>query len=158
MIEFRGRLDRTLYRRALAFNARPTLIVGAILTAAGLWAFHSAPRFDTVTSWAVPLAVTMLGVNLLIAPWRDTRTVFRSNKLIGEPFTGRLDENRFLLEASFGKADLPWSAFHRASVSRELVLLYVSKQQFYMLTRRFFDDDAAWEAARELVQSRVKGQ
>ncbi len=157
MVEFRGQLDRTLYRRALMTNARPAMFIGAILTVVGLWGIGDA-RADAPASWAVPLFVALLGLNLLLAPWRTTRFIFRTNKLIGQPFTGHLDQSGFAFDAPFGNSRLPWSAIQHAKVTPEFVLLYVSGQQFYMLTRRFFADDSAWERARELVRAHVKSK
>ncbi len=157
MLEFRGQLDRTLYRRALTTNARSVMSFGAILLVVGLWGLSNA-HLDEVVSFAVPFGVSLLGVNLLFAPWLTTRNVFRTNKLVDQPFTGHLDDHGFTAQGAFGSIDLPWSSLHRARVTPEFILLFVSGQQFYIVAKRFFADDASWEAARELVRSRVEAK
>ena len=154
MIEFSGTLDRTLYRRALSTKLRSLRVIAVLLAITGAWGLLNV-HDDDPSSWGVPLFVFLFGIYCLMTPWLVARNAFRTSTLMGQPFTGRIDENVFVLEMSVGRTELPWTALYGARVTPELILVFLSNQQFYILARRFFANDADWEAAREIISTRV---
>lgn len=72
-----------------------------------------------------------------------------------EGFAGSADESHFVIKSAYGTSDIPWEKFHRAFIAPDMVLLYVSSQQFFSIPRGFFATDAAWNELSALVGRRV---
>lgn len=155
MIEFRGTVDRILYRRALSSRLRALRRLGMVLAFVGLWGLLNVRGNDPV-SWAVPLFLFIFGAYCFLLPWIVVRRAFATSRLMGLPFSGRLDEHGFAYESVHGRMELPWSAFHRAWVKPDLIMLDLSAQQFYLLEPSFFTSPAEWETARQIISTRVQ--
>jgi hypothetical protein len=152
MITFRGRIDRKLYAQALRRQQRGLQSIAVLWIFASLFGLASA-SLDDAPMWGLPLFLLLCGVLILAAPWLAARKALASGKILGAPLSGSADESRIVLESEYGRSELPWSAFHRAKVMPDLVLLFTSAQQFHIVARTFFASDEEWQRFRELVAS-----
>jgi hypothetical protein len=153
MIEFEGAIDRDLYIKALRRQGASPLWLGVMLFAVGICGVISTAG---TLRWTVPLLLLGLGLFLLVLPYWYTRQAFRTSSILGQAFTGHVDASEFVAESPHGRSNIQWAAFHRAMLTPDLVLLYVSSQQFYILSRRFFKSDADWSELQAIVAGHVR--
>lgn len=152
MITFRGTIDRKLFARALRRQQRVLRSIAVLWVVVSLIGFGSAKMGDPAT-WGWPLFLLLFGVLILASPWLTARRALASGKMIGAPLSGSADESRIVIESEYGRSELPWSAFHRVKVMPDMVLLFASAQQFYVIARTFFASEDEWQRFRELVAS-----
>lgn len=102
------------------------------------------------------LGVVAIGIVLWILPWLIARRILGDSAILRAPLTGHLDEQGFTAESPHGRSNIAWTLFHQALVAPDIILLYISRQQFHLLPRAFFASDEAFAEAQELVRRNVR--
>ncbi|MGH9420212.1 MAG: YcxB family protein [Thermoanaerobaculia bacterium] len=155
MIEFNGRIDPKLLVKAHRLQMARFVPFVIIWILCALYFLVSARLSDPAT-WGVPLFFLLIAVFLLITPnlaaWKERKT----NASLQSPISGHADEERFVYDSEFAHVDIPWTKMHRASIRPELILLYPSAGQAFILGRQFFASDESWEAFRRIVAAQVR--
>jgi len=154
-IPFRGTIDRNVYVRSLRLAGLAPRTLGIILLAAGVWGLVTFSVPSRPATWGAPLFVAILGGYTLLAPYLAARRLFATSATITSPLTGHADDAMFVAETEHGRSNIKWEDFHKAIVDRELVLLFLSGQQFHALPRAFFGSDAEWSQFQDLVRAKV---
>jgi hypothetical protein len=152
VIGFGGTLTRrdmtkALHTRGLVGFALFWLVIGLLNLA------FAATRGE---GWLVGIILTAFGALLLVMPWFWAARQLETNALLRAAQTGSADESHIVIESEFGRTDLPWSAFHRMTVSRDVVRLYQANVAFNIISRSFFATDADWDAFCALVRAQPK--
>lgn len=155
MIEFRGSIDRPLYVKALRLHGTAPPALGQLLIGGGILNLLVNGRISNPATWAASLFLGLFGAFLLLSPILLARQALRTSTILREGFTGYADAEQFVLESSHGRSNVRWSSFYRAAVSSNIVLLYTSAQQFYILARSFFASDGDWAEFKTLVTQRL---
>lgn len=154
MITFGGTIDRKMFARALRRQMRGLQFIAVIWVLVGSWGLTSAV-VDRPVTWGWPLFLLLLGALFLFLPSWSARTSLKTGQLISAPFTGSADESRFALESPYGRSEVTWPAFNRSAVYDDSVLLFTSAQQFFLVSREFFETEEQWNAFRALVARSV---
>jgi hypothetical protein len=78
-----------------------------------------------------------------------------TNKLLSQTVSGEVDGESFRISTEHSEAKIPWTLMFRVVLRRDLVLLYVSAQLFYLVPRSFFADGTSWDAFYRLAAANV---
>jgi YcxB-like protein len=156
MIEFKGTLTRELYARGLRHHGTSPLWLGVLFVLFGALGVVSAVR--TGAPWFVPLAIAAAGIYLILQPRIAAARMIRTNALIREGFTATADETGLTIVIPTGRSSIPWDKFYRWTVKPDMILLYVSAQQFLILPRTFFSSDSDWNQFQTLITQRVQAR
>jgi hypothetical protein len=156
LAQFKGTLTPDLYKRGLRFHgtAAPWFAVLLILTGISGMAMGISAGSDAGLS--ISAGVATLGVFLLIYPSLLVRRVFKTNALLRDGFAGTANESTFVAESPNGVSNIAWEKFHQAVMAPDMVLLYVSAHQFFILPREFFASERDWTEFQALVRQRVR--
>lgn len=164
-IPFRGQIDVGILRRmnrTILTPGRSALIFGGVVGLSILWAVM-APLFrgDALSFeglWPVLLFLLFfaaaIGYSLYVAP----RKVLQSSTLLQAPIVGEVKETGIRVETEHSRSDIPWDAFLKRKIGKDIVLLYQSIQGVNIFPREFFAGEADWQAFVELVRQRVPEQ
>lgn len=158
MVEFTGVIDRRMLVRANRLQMAKVTPFAIMIMFAALYALLTSANVADTTSWSVPLFFLLFASFLLASPYLSARKALKTNKAFDSLISGTADENQFVFNSALGHADIPWEKMYRAVVQRELVLLYPSAQQSFVVARRFFPSDQAWETFCQLVRDHVRQQ
>lgn len=83
--------------------------------------------------------------------WNTARRAFGGEYGIG----GRVGNEGIVLNRAGGDVDQPWSAFVRAYLQEDLVVLVGADRTATILPRSFFSDENDWNSFRQMVQFNV---
>lgn len=156
MVQFKGTLTPQLYRRAIRSHGPAAPWFAVLLLLAGIVGMVRGVTADNSNAVSVPAGVITAGVLLLLAPWFTAWRVFRTNAILRDGFAGTAGEDGFAAQSAYGTSNIPWEKFYQSVIEPEMVLLYLSAQQFWLLPRSFFTTDGEWNEFRTLVAQRVQ--
>jgi hypothetical protein len=155
MIPFEGRITRAMYARALRRQMRKLHVIAVLWIAVAAMSLMTAPPSDSPARWGIPLLFALAGIFLLLSPELTARRAFRTGKLLAAPFRGFADEERIVIETQFGRNEIPWSVYFRATSTPDMIFLFTSAQQSQLLHRAFFASGAEWEQFADIVRRHV---
>lgn len=154
MIEFKGVFTRELYTQGLRLHGTTPVWLGVVLIIAGV--LGTIGVVLTGAGWVfVPLAIGAGGIALILHPRIAAARVIRTNALIRDGCSGTADESGLTLVSPHGSSSIPWDKFYRSNVTPEMILLYVSAEQFVILPKTFFTSETGWNELQTLVTQRV---
>ena len=139
--------DDYIRARFLHMRPRPVLkwlgilvVAAAVVTQALLWLLPGTHRPE-MTPLLVQLGlVVYLLLRLLVwLPWR-TRTAFKQQKSLQEPYDVEISEDLYHATSAHGTCAVPWRDFHNYKVGPTLILVYQSDALFHMFPKRWFAD------------------
>jgi hypothetical protein len=154
MVSFSGKIDRPALQRALRIHSKRLITIGVLIGIAGALGLLFA-NMQEPASWGAPLFLCLFGVFVVLSPWLGARQQMKNASMLTAPITGTADEERVTLESEFGHSAIPWDKLHRAVVRPDMVLLYPSANQFFVVPERYFASRAEWEQFTQLVSKRV---
>lgn len=154
MVSFSGKIDRPALQRALRIHWKRLMIGGVLFGIAGALSLLSA-NMQKPGSWGAPLFLFLFGVFLVLSPWLVARQQMKTSSMVTAPITGTADEERVTFESEFGHSAIPWNRLHRAVVRPDMVLLYPSANQFFVVPESYFASRAEWEEFTRLVSQHV---
>jgi hypothetical protein len=100
------------------------------------------------------LFAAAIGYSLYVAP----RKVLQSSRLLQSPIVGEVKETGIRVETEHSRSEIPWDAFLKRKMGKDIVLLYQSIQVVNIFPREFFAGEADWQAFVDLVRQRVPEQ
>jgi len=159
-ISFSGSLTEQQLRRGITKQLQSLRIVGIVFLIlafiALLIAFLSPqdPR-DSFGLGKVSFFGS-IGALCLLLPWVTARRQFRTSKLLSSAVTGSATDQSLSMSTSSSSGEITWESFHKALVSKDVVLLYQSAYVFHILPREFFQSEADWLEFQAFVRAKVK--
>ncbi len=159
ILQSKGKLDRDRYLRALRVQSPGLLGIGLVLLVVGVWALLEVikgPFPLSPSSWGPVVFVLLLGIFVLATPYITVRRALATSRILNEPIQGTASDEGIMVSSTFGKSELPWGAFYRARASADVVLLYISANQFHLVMKDFFATAEDWESFKVLVRANVK--
>lgn len=132
--------------------ALPAIVITIASLLIGLMAWEG-PRLTpaTLLAFSVPLVV----VALLVIRRYSYRQMWTSSKLNGQPMMGHISDVGVELRLPILEARMTWPAYLKYKADDELLLIYQQPAMFNLFPRRFFRDDADWQASRELLEQHL---
>lgn len=94
-------------------------------------------------------------LNLLILPRRVAR-LHRQMKALADATTTHWDEDHLEARSAKGYSSMKWVDFVRFRENKQLFLLYVADNLFYIFPKRWFSDAAQMESFRQLARQAGK--
>jgi hypothetical protein len=155
VIAFQGTIDRQLLIKAQRVQIARFVPIAVIIAGSALYALASA-KFEDPATWGVPLFLLLFAIVTLLSPNLSARAALKTNAALQSPISGWADEQHFVLHSAFAQVDIPWDKMHRVTIRPDMVLLYPSAGQSFILASQFFTTDASWEEFRQLVAAKCK--
>jgi hypothetical protein len=140
---------------------RLALIV-LLCAAAGAFACWLDGRTDSLSSYVAGFALLGLALFALIYAAaflslnRRSRRLYRQQKMLHQPFTYRWSEDGLDIEAPRMRTFHPWPDFHRWSLARRAILLFINDQLFFVLPRRVLRESDVAAIESFLAGARVR--
>lgn len=156
MAQFKGTLTPDLYKRGLRHHGSAVPWFAVLLILTGISGMAMAIFGGSDPGLAISTGIATLGVFLLIYPSLLARRTFKTNALLRDGFAGTANESSFVAESPNGVSNIVWEKFHQAVVAPDMVLLYVSARQFFILPHAFFASEGDWTEFQALVRQRVR--
>ncbi len=130
----------------------PAIVVTIASLLIGLMAWDR-PRLTpaTLLAFSVPLVV----LALLVVRRYSYRQMWTASKLNGQPMMGHISDVGVELRLPILEARMTWPAYLKYKADDELLLIYQQPAMFNLFPRRFFRDDADWQASRELLEQHL---
>jgi hypothetical protein len=107
---------------------------------------------DTSFSYLMPLLV---GVLFLSSPLLQAGLVWRSNKSVRGDITCWANEEGFSQQTTNTDLTVKWPALIKFKETRNLFLIYPSKQMCYLIPKRAFTDEGQVKEFRELLDRKI---
>jgi hypothetical protein len=107
---------------------------------------------NTSFSYLMPL---LMGVLFLSLPLWQAWLVWRSNKSVRGAITCWADENGFSQQTMNSDLTVKWPALIKFKETRNLFLVYPSKQMCYLIPKRAFTDESEVKEFRELLGRKI---
>jgi hypothetical protein len=161
-IRWEGAISEQIYLRANRLNSRPSV---STLMAIGLLALMTSTSLVVPTSsnwtflarlWEAtwPFAVLLgLYVMFRISQIFGVKRAFGSNAALRSPMRGAATTEGVRLSWDHGTAELPWKGLFKATLSKDLVLLFQGVNLVYIVPRASFEDEGSWMAFVDLVRT-----
>ena len=86
----------------------------------------------------------------VISPMSWKRT-FETSKLLHSASTYEWNSKEFRTSNQFGGGAIPWASFFKIKRNEEIILLYVARNQFLVIPRRAFGNEADFIALGDLA-------
>ena len=141
--DYSGGIRDSYMARLFTAGTAARLSIGILFcVAVGIGASWLDGRTDSTGSYAAGFA--LLGATLFALIYalaflglkRRSRRLYRQQKMLHQPFTYRWTEEGLEMEAPRMRSFHPWPDFHRWSLSRSAILLFLNDQLFFVLPRR----------------------
>jgi hypothetical protein len=161
-IPFRGQIDVGVLRRMnltsmtpgrstlIFFGVFGLLFLLAVITPLFSGGTVSFEGFGTVLLFLLLFAAA-IAYSLYVAP----RKVLQSSTLLQSPIQGEVKETGIRVETEHSRSEIPWDAFLKRKIGKDIVLLYQSIQVVNIFPKEFFAGEADWLAFVDLVRQRV---
>jgi hypothetical protein len=162
-IPFRGQIDvkvlRRVYGRFLTSN-RFLQVLWILVAISMIWVVLLAPLVhgDPITlegTWPIALYILFFAGVIVYSLYIAPRMVLQSSVLLRSPIVGEAKEAGVHMESEHSRSEIPWEAFLKRKIGKDMVLLYQSIQLTNVFPREFFASDADWQAFVDLVRRRV---
>jgi hypothetical protein len=155
VVEFQGTIDQQLLVRAQRVQIARFVPFAIMIALSAVYVLTSAKASEPAT-WGVPVFFLLLAIFLLVSPNLSARTARRTNAALREPVSGFADEQHFVFHSVLAQVDIPWEKMYRVTVRPDIVLLYPSAGQAFVVGRQFFATDASWAEFGQLVAAKVR--
>ncbi len=136
--------------------------IGAVL---GLWLAlvgfewwsnpeHGAPDPLFFGIFLPVMALFFVALRYWFVP-RQARRIFAQTRALQRPFHWTWNEEQLQLSTDLVKAVVPWTHLLKWRESEQIFIVYPSVAAFYVFPKRAFQDRAAIDAFRQLLQEKI---
>jgi hypothetical protein len=134
----------------------PMSLLGGILILYTLYEYmkNGAQEGATNTSFSYLMSF-LIGVLFLSLPLLQAALVWRSNPSIRGAITCWADEESFYQQTMNSDLAVKWPAFIKFKETRNLFLVYPSKQMCYLIPKRAFTNESQVKEFRELLHQKI---
>ena len=154
--EFSGKIEyedfmkfnRTHMRRLFLSGKKPLLwiFLSAILLLISISdgydiAVHGRPFTDTSLFFIIIVCVVYAMLFLVLPKFRY-RKLFNSNRLLQEKQTFTVSELNIAISSPSISVQITRDKIEKLVCTADLICIYISRMQAYLIPRRYFDDDA----------------
>jgi hypothetical protein len=119
-----------------------------------LYVKNGAQEGATNTSFSY-LMPSLMGIMFLTLPLWQAALVWRSNKSVRGDITCWADEEGFSQQTINTDLTVKWPALITSKETRNLFLIYPSKQMCYLIPKRAFADESRVKEFRELLDRKI---
>lgn len=167
-IPFKGQYDRPTFFRAVRLANQPARNAGrlrwlalaalAVLAALSLQSLRSPEENDPFTWVRLGLGLALL-LAYLLWPWGLAFVQARrlwANPALRQPISGRLQARGLTFTNTNPYRTVAWESYARLRLAPDLATLLTPAGVLTALPRSFFKSESDWQAARQLLQSKVK--
>ena len=126
------------------------LVVGVIALCASVleWSIFTSPFGIIMGSICVSFPYTILTSN--------ARQLFRTSPAMRVRDEWGVDDDVIKIRSTIIEAQMKWAAFTRVKQNEQIIVLFISNSQAYVLPRRFLTDEQ-WEELKRLVATHIDG-
>jgi len=110
----------------------------------------------TVESLLPPFAGFLVIPFVLFTTRSTWKKVYNNTPSLQHEFTGEIDTSSLKTTSIHGAVTLPWSEFIKATVTKDLVLIYQGPIQFHILTPEMFATPEGWRSACDVISQCVR--
>ena len=131
-----------------------SLMGGVLLIMGTLYLYFKLAEGETnsLISYLTPLLLGGLFISLpLLQAW----LVWRSNPSLKDAISCWADEEGFSVQTTNSDTKIKWPALIKFRETRNLFLIYPSKQICYLIPKRAFTDDGQVKEFRELLHRKI---
>ena len=146
-----GQLTERDFLGASRLHVRPRLpfaLLGVFLlgaTGVMIWKTHSLETSGVLAFFIVCIVAQR---------WINLRN-FRQNKALHEPFTLTLRDDGVSFKRINGEGVVPWDHIRFWRANDKLILIYPSRNMYYLVPRHLFRDDDDFAAFKQSLTERV---
>jgi len=144
------------YKKVFPIRGRILQILGFLLIWIGvlLILIYRNTAHRTINFVYILAGLLIIGLNSYLMG-RIGKLTFSRLKNPDQVFTFIIDEDKILMSAGTAGTSIEWGQVQKAIVDKDIIVLYVSKLQFYFMPKENFAA-GDFEKCAELVRSKVK--
>jgi|SRR5215475_646824 len=142
-------------RNASRLFRMSSLFGGFIILSTLYVSFKNGNQEGATNSMFSSLAPLLMGVLWISLPLLQAGLVWRSNPAVKGTISCWADEERFSQQTANSELTMKWGAIIRFKETRNLFLLFPSKQMAYLIPKRAFTDESQVSEFRELLGRKI---
>ncbi len=141
-------------RNAARSFLKLSLVGGVLLILGTLYLYFKLAEGETnsLISYLTPL---LMGVLFISLPLLQAWLVWRGNPSVKGAISCWADEEGFSVQTTNSDTKIKWPALIKFRETRNLFLVYPSKQMCYLIPKRAFTDDGQVKEFRELLRRKI---
>lgn len=145
------------YKKLNPVRGRILQILGVLLIWAGvlLWVIYRNQDQRIIQYVYIVAGVVLIGIHWFFMN-RLGKMTFKRMRSPKESFEFRIDDERIEMVTQKGVYEILWDNVERAIIQPDVLLVYISKQQFYFFPKSNFESTEDFETVKALVEAKAE--